>query len=136
MIKYLLDSRGQCKEVPKCNRIHEESLSECGKRYVIPERKRWSARKLRDWLKLEKEISNGYNTKFNVEILEVTPTVIEEAEKFIQNALKYNFKSMDAMILGTAKAYTKENDDMIVVTADKGLKSGMRAIGFPHISLI
>lgn len=43
---------------------------------------------------------------------------------------------MDAMILGTAKAYSEENDEIIVVTADKGLKSGMDKVKFPHISLV
>ena len=60
---------------------------------------------------------------------------IKEAEKFIQNALIYNFKSMDSIIVGTALANSSEQDKMIVVTADKALKAGMDAIDFPHVSV-
>ena len=77
----------------------------------------------------------GLNPRFNIQVLEINDSVIKEAQHFIENALKHNFGSMDAMILGTAKAYSA-TDPMVVVTADKGLKAGMKKIGFPFISLI
>lgn len=42
-------------------------------------------------------------------------------------------RSMDAMILGTARAYSTDEDEMIVVTADKVLKAGMGRAGYPFI---
>ena len=63
-------------------------------------------------------------------------SVMKEAQRFIQKALVHNFKSMDSIILGTAKAYSSSEEDIVVVTADKGLKAGMRAINYPHESLV
>lgn len=62
--------------------------------------------------------------------------VIDEAERFIQKALIHNFRSMDAMILGTAKAYSTNESKMVVVTADKALKAGMEKIGYPSVSFV
>ncbi|MDD6615706.1 MAG: PIN domain-containing protein [Lachnospiraceae bacterium] len=129
-------SRGQSKQIQICDRVHEDSADKCGRRYVIAERRKWNSRKLRDWMKLEKEITNGTNEKIKIEVLEINPKVVSEAERFIQHALKQNFKSMDAMILGTASAYSEQGNEMIVVTADKGLKAGMNRIGFSYLSLV
>ena len=128
-------SRGQSRQIQICDRIHEDTLSKCQKRFVVGEKRKWTPRKLRDWIKLEKEITSGLNPRFNIQVLEINDSVIKEAQHFIENALKHNFGSMDAMILGTAKAYSA-TDPMVVVTADKGLKAGMKKIGFPFISLI
>ena len=38
---------------------------------------------------------------------------------------------MDAMILGTAKAYSQEGESIVIVTADRGFRAGMTAIGYP-----
>lgn len=86
-------------------------------------------------LKHEKQVSSGRNCLFNVNVLEVDSAVITEAEAFIQNALIYNLKSMDAIILGTAKANSSDTELMIVVTADKALKAGMDKIDYPHVSI-
>ena len=51
-------------------------------------------------------------------------------------ALVYNFKSMDSVILGTAKAYSEDGEDIVIVTADKGFRAGMTAIGYPFDSLV
>lgn len=118
-----------------CERIHDGAVEKCGMKYVVKKKKKWSQAKLRDWLKLEKEVSTGVNILFNVSILEMNSTVIKEAERFIQNALLYNFKSMDSIIVGTALANSNEGNKMVVVTADKALKAGMDQINFPHISI-
>ena len=89
---------------------------------------------MHDWLKLEREISGGMNPKINVKVLDIDEKAIKEAQKFIENALLHNFGSMDAMILGTAKANSTEGKEMMVVTADKGFKAGMTRINYPHIS--
>lgn len=128
-------ARGTSGGVQTCNRIHKATGDACGSQYVIPKQKKWSQAKLKGWLKLEKEVSSGCNSLFNVKVLEINPLVIAEAEIFIQNALVYNFKSMDAMILGTAKANSTESEKMIVVTADKALKAGMNKIHYPHVSI-
>lgn len=129
-------ARGSSGGIQVCERIHEGEVNKCGKRYVVPKQKKWSQAKLKGWLKLEKEISTGKNALFNVDVLDISPEVLSEAEKFIENALLYNFKSMDSIIVGTAMAYSDDNKKMIVVTADKGLKAGMDKIGYPHISVI
>lgn len=102
----------------------------------MPRKTRWSQAKLKGWLRLEKEVSSGSNCLFNVKVLEINPDVIAEAENFIQNALIFNFKSMDAVILGTAKANSSDDETMVVVTADKGLKAGMDKINYPHVSIV
>lgn len=128
-------ARGQIRHTQVCDRVHEKSGVLCGERYIVEQRKKWSGKKLHDWLKLEREISNGTNSIINVKVLEVTEAVVKEAEIFIQNALVHNFKSMDAMILGTAKAYSTSDSKIIIVTADKGLKAGMEKIAYPFVSL-
>lgn len=130
-------ARGQHQQILVCDRKYEGTLEKCGKRFIIAEnRKRWSARKLHDWMKLEKEISNGKNTQLHIKILDINESVLNEAEQFISYALRFNFKSMDAMILGTAKAYSEERNPMIIVTADKGLRAGMDQIQYPFVSLL
>lgn len=84
-------ARGSSGGVQICERVHEGSDSKCGKRFIVQKQKKWSREKLRDWLKLEKEVSSGKNVLFNVTVLELDDNVIKEAEKFIQNALLYNF---------------------------------------------
>lgn len=127
-------ARGSSRSIQVCERIHEGETNPCGKLYVVAKKRKWSAQKVRDWIKLESDISKGRNSKINVEVLDVDCNVIAEAQKFIEKALLHNFKSMDAMILGTAKANSKVNEKMIVVTADKGLKAGMDKIEYPHIA--
>lgn len=129
-------SRGQCKQIQVCDRVHEKSLNACEERYIIAAKRKWSPRKLHDWLRLEKDISTGQNSYLSVEVLDINEAVISEAEKFIQKALIHNFKSMDSMILGTAKAYSDNDNKMLIVTADKGLKAGLKKIDFPFMSLI
>lgn len=128
-------ARGSSGGVQICDRVHEGSVEKCGKKYIVKKQKKWSSAKVREWIKLEKEVSSGINSLFNVSILELNEATINEAEKFIQNALIYNFKSMDSIIVGTALANSSEQDKMIVVTADKALKAGMDAIDFPHVSV-
>lgn len=128
-------ARGSSGGTQICERTHKGATQKCGKQYVIPKQKKWSQKKLRDWIRLEKEVSNGVNSLFKVSVLEISEEALNEAESFIQNALYYNFKSMDAIILGTAKANSEENNEMIVVTADKALKAGMDKICYPHISV-
>lgn len=127
-------ARGASRSVQVCDRVHEGTNTPCGKSYVVEKRRKWSAQKVHDWLKLTNDISSGRNPKINVSVLNVDGKVIDEAQKFIEHALLHNFKSMDAMILGTAKAHSTENNQMIVVTADKGLKAGMDRISYPHIT--
>lgn len=129
-------SRGNSGGKQVCDRIHGDTGVKCGKQFVMPKKKKWSSKKLNRGLKLEKEVSSGSNCLFNVKVLEVSPDVIAEAEEFIRYALKFNFKSMDAVILGTAKANSSDDDTMVVVTADKGLKAGMSKINFPHVSIV
>lgn len=128
-------ARGANGGTQACNRIHADTVAMCGKQYRIPRQKKWSQAKLRGWLKLEKEVSSGRNCLFNVKVLEINSNVIAEAEHFIQYALIYNFKSMDAVILGTAKANSSNTDIMVVVTADKALKAGMDKINYPYVSI-
>ena len=128
-------ARGSSGGFQICERVHEGSNNKCGKRYVIQKQKKWSREKLKDWLRLEKEVSSGVNVLFNVTVLELDENVINEAEKFIQNALLYNFKSMDSIIVATAIANSDEDCKMVVVTADKALRAGMDKIDFPHISV-
>lgn len=128
-------ARGISGGIQVCNRINEDTNMICGKQFIIPKQRKWSQAKLKEWLKLEKEISSGNNCLFNVKVLEINSDVIAEAEEFIKNALIYNFKSMDAVVLGTAKANSSDTEVMVVVTADKGLKAGMDKIHYPHISI-
>lgn len=128
-------ARGSSGGVQVCERIHAEGNTKCGVKYIIPKQKKWSQAKLKDWIKLEKEISSGINSLFTVTVLDIDEKVITSAELFIQNALLYNFKSMDSIIVGTAMANSVENDQMIVVTADKAMKAGMDKIHYPHISV-
>lgn len=128
-------ARGSNGGIQICERIHDGAAEKCGMKYVVKKEKKWSRAKLKDWLKLEKEVSTGVNVLFNVSVLEIDNNVIKEAEKFIQNALLYNFKSMDSIIVGTALAYSDEDNKIVVVTADKALKAGMEKIDFPHISV-
>lgn len=128
-------ARGASEGIQVCSRICRDTGEVCGKQFTIPKQKKWSQAKLRGWIRLEKEVASGNNCLFNVNVLEVTPKVLEEAENFIQNALTYNFKSMDAMILGTAKANSTDHATMIVVTSDKALKAGMDKINYPHLSI-
>lgn len=129
-------ARGQARQIATCDRVHVNTQNKCGAAYIIEKRKKWSAKKIHDWMKLEKEIRTGKNSLFRVEVLELNDRVMEEAERFIQKALVHNFKSMDSIILGTAKAYSSNEEEIVVVTADKGLKAGMRAINYPHESLV
>ena len=46
------------------------------------------------------------------------------------------YNLVDAMIVGTARAYSTADEEMIVVTADKALKAGMGKAGYPFISLV
>lgn len=128
-------ARGSSGGVQMCNRVHRDTGMMCGKQFTTPKQKKWSQAKLKGWLKLEKEVANGSNCLFNVKVLEINSDVIAEAEYFIQNALIFNFKSMDAMILGTAKANSTDTETMIVVTADRALKAGMDKINYPHVSI-
>lgn len=128
-------SRGGGGEVQVCNRIHQSSTLKCGEKYITPKRKSWSTARVKDWLKLVKEVSDGKNNLLKVDVLDINEKVMKEAELFIQNALRHNFKSMDAIILGTAKANSSEDEQMIVVTADKGLKAGMDRIHYPNVSI-
>ena len=128
-------ARGAGRSVQICDRVPEGEIKPCGKKYVVREKRKWSQKKLRDWIKLENEIVNGRNPKIMVTVLEINDHVITEAQKLIEQAFLPNFGSMDAMMLGTAKAHSTEEKKMIVVTADKGFKAGMDRIGFPHISI-
>ena len=128
-------ARGISGGVQVCSRIHEDNGMVCGKKFIIRKQKKWNREKLRDWMRLEKEVSSGNNCLFNVKVLEIDSDVIAEAERFIQNALTYNFKSMDAIILGTAKANSSDSETMVVVTADKALKAGMAQINYPYVSI-
>ncbi len=129
-------ARGHSKQVQTCHRIHADTQEPCGATFVEAKRKKWSKQMIHDWMKLEKEISTGVNPLFTVEVLQVDEHVWDEAQKFIRRALVNSFKSMDSMILGTAKAYSKEDDEMVVVTADRGLQAGMRAIDYPYETLL
>ena len=128
-------ARGAGGGVQICDRIHKATGTVCGNQYVLPKQKKWSQARVNGWLKLEKEVSSGCNRLFNVKVLEIYNHVIAASEIFIHNALKYNFKSMDAVILGTSKANSKDSEKMIVVTADKALKAGMDEINYPHVSI-
>lgn len=128
-------ARGSSGGVQVCKRTHKDTGMECGMQFITPKQKKWSQAKLKGWLKLEKEVASGSNCLFNVKVLEINSDVMAEAEDFIQNALKYNFKSMDAVILGTAKAYSTDAETMVVVTADKALIAGMDKINYPHMSI-
>lgn len=128
-------ARGSSGGVQVCNRIHGDTGMKCGMQFITPKQKKWSQATVKGWLKLEKEVSSGSNCLFNVKVLEINADVVAEAEDFIQNALIYNFKSMDAVILGTAKANSSDAETMVVVTADKALKAGMDKINYPHMSI-
>ena len=65
---------------------------------------------MKAWLKLEKEIFNGTNKLFNVKVLDLSKDVFAEAEQIIQKSLKYNFKSIDAIIVRTAQAYSNDEE--------------------------
>lgn len=127
-------ARGSGQSIQICDRIHVGETSPCGKQFIEGKKKKWSQRKIHDWMKLESDISNGRNPKINVKVLEIDDRVIMEAQKFIEKALVHNFGSMDAMIFGTAKANSTEEDKMIIVTADKGLKAGMNKVNYPHLT--
>lgn len=128
-------ARGSSGGLQVCERIHADGNIKCGAKYITPKQKKWSQAKLKDWLRLEKEISSGINPLFSVTVLDINDQVITSAEMFIQNALLYNFKSMDSIIVGTAMANSIEGEQMIVVTADKAMKAGMDKVKYPHISV-
>lgn len=128
-------ARGQVGQTQKCDRIHESNNTVCGEKYIIPTRNKWSNKKIKTWLKLEKEISSGINKLLNVKVLGVSDEVFGEAEKFIQKSLKCNFKSMDAIIVGTAQAYSDDKEKFIVVTADKAMIAGLKECGYLYVDL-
>lgn len=128
-------ARGGGGETQVCSRVDPSTGVMCERKYIIPKKARWSTSKVKAWMKLIKEVSSGENKMLQISILEIDDSVMLEAEKFIQHALRYNFKSMDAIILGTAKANSTADDQMIVVTADKGLKAGIQKIQYPHITV-
>lgn len=129
-------ARGSNGSPQRCERIHMDTGKVCGQQYVVPHRKKWKTKQLRNWLKIEKDVSDGKNKLFNVTVLDINEQTLVEAQVFIRNALTHSFKSMDAVILGTAKAFSTDNkQQIIVVTGDKAFKAAMECIEYPCMSL-
>ena len=127
-------ARGAGRSIQICDRVYEGETRPCGKKYVVEKKRKWSQRKLHDWLKMEQDIVNGRNPKIRLTVLDVNDKVIREAQEFIKQALLHSFGSMDAMLLSTAKVYSTNEKKMVIVTADKGFKAGMDRIDYPHIT--
>lgn len=120
--------RGETREWQVCNRITGENGEICGKRFLNPGRKKWKNKAVRGMLKLVNEVTTGESELLKLEVLPVTEAVLQEAERFIHNAVNYKFASMDAVIASTARVYESEhNEKMIVLTADKSLRRALQA---------
>lgn len=120
--------RGETREWQICNRVTGENGESCGKRFLNPGRKKWKNRTVGGMLKLVNEVTTGKSELLRLEVLPVTETVLQEAERFIHNAVNYKFASMDAVIASTARVYEKENNEkMVVLTADKSLRRALEA---------
>ena len=57
---------------------------------------------------------------------------INEAEKIVEHALIHSFASMDALIAATAKQEMANDNEIIVVTSDKGLKACLNKCSIPY----
>ena len=121
-------SRGCSGQKQKCDKIISEDGEVCSNFCYTPKRKPWNKRVTNSWIKLIQDIIEGNSTVLSIDVIPLSENITSEAENFIINALKHDFKSMDAMIAATAIDFQKHNnEEMILVTNDKRLISGLNS---------
>ncbi len=121
-------SRGCSGQKQKCDKIISEDGEVCSNFCYMPKRKPWKKRVTASWIKLIQDIIEGNSTVLSTGVIPLSDSITSEAEKFIVNALKHDFKSMDAMIAATAIDFKKRNNDEItLVTNDKRLIYGLNS---------
>ena len=125
-------ARGNSAGRDKCNCIISEDGSKCSNyKYTTP-RKRWTGKQIKSWLQLIKETTTGESAFAQLELLPFSEKTLDEAQYIVLHALKYNFGSMDAIIAATAKESIDNQESIIVVTADKGLKACLQQCDIPY----
>lgn len=116
-------ARGKTGGYQRCDCLISEEGQRCtNMRYEKP-RKRWKPRKIKEWKKLIEETMEGESKLVSLEVLPFDLDTIKEAQKVVEYALTFSFASMDAMIAATARREIANNNDVIVVTSDRGLKA-------------
>lgn len=116
----------------QCNCIISKDGQRCtNTRYVEP-RKRWKTKKIKAWKKLIGETMDGKSSLISLQLLPFNIDTINEAEKIVEHALIHSFASMDALIAATAKQEMANDNEIIVVTSDKGLKACLNKCSIPY----
>jgi len=124
-------ARGNTGGYQRCNcTISKEGETCQNNRYSRP-RKRWNNRKIKAWLQLIQETTEGTSGLINLEVLPFDEETINQAQQVIQYALTHSFGSMDAMIAATAKNAIEDKRNITVITSDKGLKACLAKCGIP-----
>ena len=119
--------RGETKGWQVCNRIIGENGEKCPNRFFNPGRKKWNRKRVMGMFKLVNEVTTGKSALLRLGVLPVTEPVLQEAERFIHNAVTHKFATMDAIIVATAKIYEREHKEkMTILTADKSLLGAIR----------
>ena len=124
-------ARGQSGGFQKCLRSLSETGEPCKNKWYVPPKANWNRRKVKMWLQLIKETTEGTSRLISVGILPFDEKTIQYAEQIISNALVHKFASMDAMIAATAQEAILNGRDMTVVTSDKGLKACLTKVSIP-----
>ena len=129
-------SRGNNGGRNKCNCIIAEDGTTCSHYKYNPPRKRWNKNRIKSWLQLIDETITGKSTLIQVQLLPFTEKTIDEAQRVVLHALTYNFGSMDSMIAATAKESIDNQESIIVVTSDKGLKACLQQCQIPCLDIL
>lgn len=125
-------SRGVSGGPQRCTSCIDDKGTKCTNSKYVKPRKKWNNKKVKAWLKLINEVINGKSKLFSVGVESFDGNTIAEAEKIVQYALKYNFASMDALIVATASiASNSGKEGITIVTSDKGMKACLSACGMP-----
>lgn len=125
--------RGEPSQWQKCGRQISKDGTKCNRQYYHIGRTRWNKKLCADMHKLVKEMIAGTSPILRIRVLELDEDIIERAEAFMMHAAKYNFGSQDALIAATAIKHSTEDERMLVVTSDRGLRAAMTADGMEFI---
>ena len=115
----------------KCNCVIAEDGTTCSHYKYTPPRKKWNKKRIKAWLQLIDETITGKSTLIQLQLLPFTDKTIDEAQRVVLHALKYNFGSMDSIIAATAKESINNRESITVVTSDKGLKACLQQCQIP-----
>lgn len=125
-------ARGNSGGQQKCNCIISADGEKCTNTRFVEPRNRWKTKRIKAWKKLIEETMNGTSSLISLQLLPFDLKTISEAEKIVEHALVHSFASMDAMIAATAKQEMANDNEIIVVTSDKGLKACLSKCSIPY----